>query len=189
MTKSVKRTGSEKGPSGARLLLGFVWAGAFAVWLVPVVAQGVSPEMNWSFGDFALFAALLAVLAGTATALLRSAQSKAHRVGLMLAVATAVLCFLANGAVGLVGSEADWANSPFTFLAMAVVVGCMANRHAPKRLAALIGAAAVLHITWALAIPTFGLIAGAEHYWRDAVLASLSFGGLWLAAALMVRKA
>lgn len=90
-----------------------VWGGAALLLLAPLAAAQVSDEMAWSAGDFILVGALLAAACGAWELAVRKSGSGAYRAGVAVAVAVAILVFLVNGAVGIIGNEDDPANLVF----------------------------------------------------------------------------
>lgn len=165
------------------------WGGAGALLLVPLVAMQVTEAVDWSAADFALAAGMLGG-AGLAIelAVLR-VRSRAHRAGLGVAVAAAVLLVWANGAVGLIGSEDHPANRLFAGVLAVGLAGAVLARFRPGGMAWAMAATAAaqavvagiaLGVDWGSAWPV---------RWGDLLLATGLFGALWLLAAGLFRRA
>lgn len=86
-------------PSPRRFRLAFAVFAA-ALLSVPLIAMQFTGEVNWQFGDFAVFAAMLLVLGLAIEAGLRLAKSRIMRAG---AISGAIVLFLGVWAALAVG--------------------------------------------------------------------------------------
>jgi hypothetical protein len=104
------------------------WSVAVLLFLLPLVAQLFTDEVDWGPGDF-LFAAV--ILGGTGLLFelaMRRSSDNAYRVGVLLALVTAFLLTWSNAAVGFVGSGANAANVLyFAMLAVPFIGGSVSG--------------------------------------------------------------
>ena len=167
----------------------FLWAGAALLCLAPLGAQLCVAGFNWSGGDFVLFAALVLGMSITIDRLAASAAPRPYKAGVLAMAAASVGTILVGGAVGLVGGEGEDANRVFTLFPVVALLMALMGRGRARWMAQLCLGIAMGQIGWSAAILAFGLVPDAGRYWPDAVLCASLFGGLWLAAARLFRKA
>ena len=157
-----------------------MWAGATALLVLPAVAMEMTPEMNWTAGDFVFAAVLLFGSAGLVELAARASGSLAALWGGIIAVGTGFLTIWANAAVGMIGSEDNGYNLLFLGVVALALLGSLAVR----------GRASGMTIVMALAA---GLqaVAGAIGIAQDphGGLLSVAFAVPWLIAAALFRKA
>jgi hypothetical protein len=108
------------------------WAGAFGLWLLPLVAMQFTAEVDWSPGDFLVFGAMLLAAGGALELLLRANRSASYRLGAAVAVLTGFLLVWANLAVGIVGDGGNPANLAFLAVPVVGVVGATLARLRPR---------------------------------------------------------
>ena len=99
--------------SGGRAWRIAVWGGAAALLLAAALATRIVDEMEWDPADFILFAMILAAACGAWELAMRKTRSWAFAGGAIVAAAAALLLFLVNGTVGLIGNEDDPVNLLF----------------------------------------------------------------------------
>ncbi|WP_340587416.1 hypothetical protein [Erythrobacter alti] len=97
MTDSVQRRGGRW--NGWRIA---GWGSAAALLLLPVLAGQVTDEVNWTLGDFSVFAIMLATLGLALEAIAHIRTSRMSRTILMIGAAIVFLLVWAELAVGLV---------------------------------------------------------------------------------------
>ena len=165
------------------------WGSAGALLLAPFAAMQVTDSVRWSLADFALAGALLGGAGLGLELAARRTGSRVYWAGLGLALAGAVLLVWANGAVGLIGSEEHPANRLFAGVLAVGLAGAVLARGRPEGMArALVATAAAqamgvgiaLAVDWSPAEPPGS---------RDLLAATGLFGGLWLLAAVLFRRA
>lgn len=143
--------------------------------------------MAWSVFDFILFGALLAGVSLALKFVFRSSINAAHRAAMILALATAVLLFWINGAVGIIGSENNDANLMYYGVLAIGVIGALAARLRPKAMSIVMFAVALAQAAVTLiALMGFGAIGPKWPY--DVLLLNGFFVSLWLASAWLFRK-
>lgn len=103
--------------------------------LVPLVAMQFSDEVDWSLSDFVVAGALLFGSGLTYELIARKAGSKAYRVAVGLAVATALILVWLNLAVGIIGSEDNPANLMYLGVLAVGVIGAIIARLRPHGMA------------------------------------------------------
>lgn len=165
------------------------WSGIAALVLAPWLAMQVSDQVDWSGGDFALFGALLvgAGLAGEVMA--RRTGGWTYRAGLGLALATAVVLILANGAVGIIGSEDNAANLMYGAVLAVGLVGALLARFRPAGMARALVATALAHgLVGAIAL-TAGWGRASQAWPWDVAVSTGVFAALWLLSAWLFRRA
>jgi hypothetical protein len=109
MTGRIETSGRQAGQSWRMM----VWGGAAALLLAPAVAMRLTDEMAWDPADFILVGIMLAAACGAWELAMRKSRSWAYSAGAVVAVGTAFLLFLVNGAVGFIGNENDPVNLVF----------------------------------------------------------------------------
>ena len=167
-----------------------VWAGAVALFLVPVTAKLLIPSMLWDETDFIFAAVLIFGSAGVYHLLSRQPGGIAYRGGAALALAAIFLLLWLNGAVGIIGSENNPANLMFVGVIAIAIGGSFIARFRAAGMARAMTAAAAAEAL----IPLVELVArfGAAEspIWpREVIVLSLFFTTLWLGSAWLFRRA
>jgi hypothetical protein len=160
------------------------WGGIGALLLIPLIAR-----FPWSLGDF-VFAGAIVGGAGAAIELgARLSTSPAYRGGVAVAVMTAVLLVWVNGAVGILGDADNPANLMFLAVILVAGLGSAIARFSPAGAARATAAAAAAQLlvggvalAGSLGSPGVGGV-------YEVVLATTLFGGLWVGAAALFRRA
>jgi hypothetical protein len=157
------------------------WGGAAALILLPLVAMRFTSEVDWDAADFLLAIGLFGGVGLMFELAVRMSPSRSYRAGVAVALAAAFLLTWINLAVGIIGNE----ENPFNLLYFAVIavaaLGAVAARFRAGGMAVAMAVAAggqVLVAVIALA-GGFGFTGPITVF----------FGGLWLAAAWLFRKA
>lgn len=156
------------------------WSIPVLLLLLPAIAMQFTNEVDWTVSDF-LFAAVLFGSVGIAFELIvRKSDSLAYRLGASLAVIAAFLTIWVNGAVGMIGSEANPYNFVFGGVLLIALIGAIVARfEAAGMLRAMIATAAAQAAASALGLTADPLGA----------VFSMGFAGLWLLAAALFRRA
>ncbi|MFY0577729.1 hypothetical protein ACN28S_28510 [Cystobacter fuscus] len=167
----------------------FAWASAGALMLLPLVAMQFTDEVKWDGADFAFFGALLLGVGGTYELLARKSGSAAYRAAVGVALAGAFLLVWANAAVGIIGSEDNDANLMFGGVLAIGIIGAIIARFQPAGMARDLCAMALAQVVVALIALIGGAGAGEPIRPNDLLLPTGFFATLWLASALLFRRA
>ncbi|OJH34924.1 hypothetical protein [Cystobacter ferrugineus] len=167
----------------------FAWAGAGALMLLPLVAMQFTDEVKWDGADFAFFGALLLGVGGTYELLARKTSSATYRAAVGVALAGAFLLVWMNAAVGIIGSEDNAANLMFGGVLAVGVIGAIIARFRPAGMARDLFATALAQVVVALIALLGGAGAGAPSWPIDLLLLTGFFATLWLASAMLFRRA
>ncbi|CAN5227444.1 hypothetical protein BH10PSE1_BH10PSE1_33760 [soil metagenome] len=165
------------------------WILVVGLLITPAIAMRFTDEVRWTISDFA-FAGVVLIGAGAIAELaVRASGDWSYRIGAGLAVLTSVLLLWINGAVGIIGSENNPANLLYLGIITAAFVGAVASRFRASGLSlamccmaglqALIGVVAVLR----------GWGEGSENWPRPVIILSAVFALMWLASAVLFRRA
>jgi hypothetical protein len=151
------------------------WGTAALLLLLPWVAKA-----PWTSLDFVVAGALLGSLGLAFELIVHKSRNLAYRSGAALAVVAAVLTFWVNGAVGMIGSEANSYNLLFGGVLLIALAGAIGARFQPAGMARAMVVAAIAQAT----VGAFGLPAD-----RLGGILSMGFAGLWLLSAALFLKA
>lgn len=162
---------------------GIGWGGAAGALLLPLVTGA-----PWTLSDYV---AAGVVLGGAGVALelvARASGSPAYR-GAALAVLASVLLLWANGAVGLLGDEGNPANWMFPgVVALALAGSVLAGFRAAGMARAMVVAAGAQVLAGVIGLGA-GLGSPGWAGVAEVALATVVFGGLWLMAGALFRRA
>ena len=174
--------------SGQRLrILG--WSAAAALLLLPLVAMQFTDEVNWTASDFVFAAVLFGSVGGALELVVRRLGLLTNRLGAGVAILAAFLLIWVNGAVGLIGSEAnDWNLLFGAVLAVALLGSALAGFRARGMALAMLAAAVAQVVVTAVAV-ILGTDEGLSADLREIVFAGGGFGTLWLTSAALFRTA
>ena len=156
------------------------WTVVTGLLLLPAIAMQFTGEVNWTASDF-VFAAIL--IGGSALAYdiaVLTRASHAYRGGVALALAAAFLLIWINGAVGIIGNEANPANLMFGGPLAVALLGTLLSRFRPRGMARTMAAASAAQI----AVGGIALIMGVL-----IPFVTLFFAALWGASGILFRKA
>ena len=174
--------------SGQRLrILG--WSAAAALLLLPLVAMQFTDEVNWTASDFVFAAVLFGSVGGAFELVVRRLGLLTYRLRAGVAILAAFLLIWVNGAVGLIGSEAnDWNLLFGAVLAVALLGSALAGFRARGMALAMLAAAVAQVVVTAVAV-ILGTDEGLSADLREIVFAGGGFGTLWLTSAALFRTA
>lgn len=165
------------------------WSAAALVLLIPLIAMQFSDDVDWTAGDF-IFAALLLISVGIPFELVvRKTEDAAYRAGAGVALVTAFLLLLANGAVGIIGSEDDAVNLLYHGVLTIAFVGTLAARFRARGLAYAMAATALAQAAVAVGALVAGLAAVAKGGVVEVVTVNGFFVALWAGSAALFREA
>lgn len=174
-----------------------VWAVVVAlILLIPLVltllGSGVDGEgWHWTLFDFVFMGTLLFGTGLAYELVARNAGTIAYRAAVGVALAAAFLLVWTNAAVGIIGDgEEDLASMMYVGGVLAVgFIGALISRFQPQGMACALFATALAQAL----VAVIALIAGwgsAGPIWpRDILIATALFGTLWVASALLFRRA
>ena len=169
-----------------------IYAALVLLMLLPAAAMQVTSEVDWDAVDFAVFGMLLFGAAVAFEFVVRTtsavwiARPTSYRVGVGLALATAALLVIMNGAVGLIGDEGDPANLMYAGVLAIGAVGGLITRFHPLGLARTLALVAVAQLLAAALALVAGWGSDAPSWPVGIVTATVFFTVLWLAAAALV---
>lgn len=139
--------------------------------------------MNWNLFDYLIAGLLLLFAIAGGIAALTLARGTWHRAGLVLAGLGAIALFWANGAVGIIGSEANDANAAFLVLFAIGALGAVLSHFRAGGLMWTLLAMAAAQVAIGAAAWAFGWGADGAAWPRDIAAATAVFTLIWLAAA------
>ena len=183
MVAQVKDTGRRGFPWR---LIGWGFAGF--ILLLPAVAMQFSSEVNWDGFDF-LFAAVLIGLVGLGLELAARSGSRAYRAGAAIAIGISFLLVWLNGAVGIIGSEAEDANMLFLGVIAVALCGAILAWFRPAGMARAMTAAAVAQVAVPLIASTMTLQTTGSVWAPEVIGLTTVFTLGWLLAAGLFRQA
>lgn len=126
MPANTEEDGGRRGPWRK-----MVWGTAALLWLVPLLAMQFTSEVNWT--ETIAYGVILSAAAGTyELALALRTRSQAYRIAVGAALGTALLLGWVNGAVGIIGNEAQPANLLYSGVIAIGVIGAALARFRPR---------------------------------------------------------
>ncbi|MFC7537042.1 hypothetical protein ACFQPG_06635 [Sphingomonas sp. GCM10030256] len=154
----------------------------------PFLAMQVTDGVSWTPSDFAFAGALLGSGGLILELAVRKGRDWTYRLGGAAAALASLLTFWVNGAVGIIGNEADEHNLFFNLVPLIALLGTLAVRARAAGLTRLMVAITIVQA--AIAPLIFMNEAGREGIWlRELVFASAIVPAIWLAAAFLFRQA
>ena len=173
------QNGDNRIPRWSRLA---VWLGAASLMLVPVVAiRGIDAAAWDPPGDFIFLAILLAGVGIAYELAVRVSDRNAYRVAAGIALVAGLFQIWINLAVGVIGSEDNPANLIYAVVLAVAAGGAVVARLRPLGMARAMAATALAQalafaVAWVAGLGFTGPI-------------TILFVGLWLASALLFRRA
>lgn len=157
--------------------------------LIPLIGMQITDEVNWSLFDFVAAGALL-FGAGLAYEIVAGkAKTSVYRYAAVIAVATALMLVWVNLAVGVLGSEDNFANLMYFGVIAVAIVGAVLARFRPRGLAWAMFVTALAQASTIL----IALIVGVQHYPESSVVEIFAVNGFfmmgWVVAGLLFRWA
>lgn len=187
--KAMADTAENAGKRLERPLRMAAWAGASLLFLLPVLAEQFREEMDWSMGDFVVWAAMLLAACGAFELAMRLSGNWAYRAAAAVAIGAGFLLVWINLAVGIIGSEDNPANLLYAGVLAIGVVGAVASDFRPRGMARALLAMAVAQTL----IASVTLIAGwgseGENWPQVIFVLNGFFATLWLLSAGLFRRA
>jgi len=158
-----------------------LWGTAALLLTVPEIAMAFPTEVHWTGADFVGMGPMVAAACGACGLTMRLSCNTTYRAAFGIAVLTGFLLVWVNLAVGLIGAETSPINLVFALVLLVAVFGAYAARGKAQGMARTLVATAV-----AQALGCVVALYAGDH---RAVLASAVFVGMWLASALLFRRA
>jgi hypothetical protein len=173
---------------GMRLSL-TLWAGAGLILLLPLVAMQFTAAVRWSLFDFAVAGALLAGVCLALELASRRSGSLAYRGATLLALGAAAGVLFLNGAVGIIGSEREDANTLYMAVLAVAGLGAAAARFRASGMAWAMAGTALAQVLAPAVAATFSAETRALVWTPQVLVLTGVFAGLWLASAQLFRSA
>ena len=162
----------------------YMWGGAVALLLLPLIAMQFTSEVVWGPFDFLVMGVMLAAVCFGFDLLARQSGRFPYRVGAAVAVLGCFLLVWVNLAVGFIGEEYNPANLMFAALLATFFVGAFVTRMKAAGMARLMFAMAAIQGAIAIIALAIG-----ETDTRGIAIGTAIFLPIWLLSALLFRKA
>lgn len=162
----------------------FMWSGAVALQLLPLIAMQVTSEVDWGPLDFAIMGVMLGGLCLGFDLLARQSGKLSYRIGAALAVLSCFLLVWVNLAVGFIGDEDNGLNLIFLAVIATFIIGAFLVRLKADAMVKVMLVTAGLQ-----ALIGIGAYVAGEPDTRGITLGTGMFLFLWLASAGMFHKA
>lgn len=132
----------------------FRWALFILVVLaIPLIAMQFTHEVNWEVMDFVIMGGVLAVIGLAYEFIAQRADKTVYRIAFGVGLLGAFLLFWVNGAVGIIGNEAQDANLLFAAVFAVGLIGALISRFRPKGMSVTLYTAAIV----TMLVPTLAL--------------------------------
>ena len=145
--------------------------------------------MNWDLLDFLAFGAMVAVVLVVVTLAWRRARNRAYRGAMTVAVLGAFFLVWVNGAVGIIGNEANEANLLFFGVLAVAVLGSVLARFRARGMALTLYATALAQVLVAVFAITRGLGATGPIWPRDILVLTAIFSLFWVLSGWLFSRA
>lgn len=156
---------------------------------VPLIATTFGAEFTWTLADFVLGGGIFAGIGGTIELASRTSDNRSYRAALILAVVTASFLFVANAAVGLIGSEDNDANRMYLGALAIAVIGALLVRLRAMGMVRVLVATAIAQVLVAVIALGFGVGVTGPISSVDVVVLTVFFCALWLGSAWLFHQA
>ena len=164
----------------ARWIRPLAWGGTAALVLLPLFAMKAIDPGAWEIADLP-FALIMVAAVGIAFEFaLRVPVRWARRAGTLAAFGTGFMLVWGNLAVGFAGSEDNRINIIFCALPLVALAGSAIAGFRSSGVSLALAAAGLLQVALGVAALFYGHFTGPL---------TISFTGLWLASALLFRRA
>jgi hypothetical protein len=157
------------------------WGTAAFLLLLPLMAMPFTSEVNWTLSDFLFAGLLFGTVGGLLELAVRLSANTAYRTAAAIGLGVSFLVVWANGAVGIIGNENDPINLVFFGILAVGLIGAVIVRFRPQGMVLSLTAMAILM----LAMAAYVVMTNPN---REALFIAV-FAGLWLASAMLFRKA
>jgi hypothetical protein len=157
------------------------WGSALALLSLPAIAMLAGADgVDWSVGDFIIFAIMLLALGGGIELASARSGNTAYRFGAITACGIGFLTIWANLAVGMIGSEENGYNMAFFAIVLLAAVGAAIVRGTAPGLA---------KVSFIAGLAQLGV--GAMGYAADprGAVFSMMFAAPWMIASALFSRA
>lgn len=164
------------------------WGSVAALLITPAVAMRFSDEVQWTAFDFIVAGVVLIGAGLVCEIVVRASRDWGYRLGVLAALATSVLLFWINGAVGVIGSEDNPQNLWFGLVLATVLFGSILVQFRAGSMALVLCVAAAIQFgigAWAY-VADWG--AGTERWPVVIFVMTGVFTAAWLVAAALFRS-
>jgi len=175
--------------AGKRLLF---WAISIVlILMVPLIAMQLTGQVNWDILDFGVMGTGLMSIGLVYELIIRKSTQRTYRIAFGVAIAAIFLLFWVNGAVGIIGNEAQPANLLFGLVIGVVSIGAPLARFKARGMAITLFTAAAVQML----VPVFALFVWPppETSWSPGVLGvfmmTAFFAFLMITSAMLFRRA
>lgn len=151
--------------------------GTGLILLLPLSAMLISDEAAWSLSDFILAGTLLFGIGLTYEFVVRRGGNRVYRAAVAVGLAALLFLFMANLAVGVIGSEDEPANLMYFGVLLVGIVGSIIARFRPRGMVRAMLATALAQVL----VTGIALIAGMYNYPGSSVFEILMVNGFFVA--------
>lgn len=145
--------------------------------------------MNWDLFDFLIFGTMLAAVAIVVLLARRWSRDRAYRVAATVAAVAGFLLVWVNGAVGIIGSEANDANLLFFGVLAVAAVGALIARFRAAGMAIALYATACAQVLVAAVAITMRLGESDPVWPRDILVLTAVFAAFWIVSGWLFGRA
>jgi hypothetical protein len=145
--------------------------------------------MAWDYIDFAVFGAMILIVAFLFALVSRKAASRRCRAAFGVALGTAFVLVWVNGAVGIIGDEKNDANMLYFGVLAVGALGAVIARFQPPGMVWAMCATAIAQAAVAVIALVAGLGSTAPIWPVDILVLTVMFVALWLTSAWLFRNA
>ena len=114
--------------------------------LIPFIGMKLTAEINWDITDFLIMGSVLAAIALIYELVIRRSQKTVYKAGFIMAIIGAFLLFWVNGAVGIIGNEAQDANLLYGATFLTGIVGSIISKFKAKGMSNTLFATALVQL-------------------------------------------
>ncbi|MED5548696.1 MAG: hypothetical protein VX529_04990 [Pseudomonadota bacterium] len=145
--------------------------------------------MDWSFGDYAAAATLLAGFVFGAAIALKTSGQLAYRAAAFLALLSVLALIWINGAVGIIGSQSNAANLMYAAVLAIGLGGAVMARLRAAGMALTLALMAGAQVLIGLIAWLGGMGSGSPSWPQSLIGVTVIFAGAFLGAAALFRAA
>lgn len=160
------------------------WAIPVGLLMIPLVAR-----WPWTSLDFLFAAAMFAIVGGLFELAVRACGDWSYRGAVAIALATSFMLVWMNGAVGIIGSEANPANLMFFVVIAVAIAGAIVARFQAAGMARAMMAAAAVDLLIAAIVLLLRLGSAEPPGLFGVVVLIILFAVPWLISAWLFRRA
>lgn len=160
-------------------------------WSIPLLLLALPYVTGapWTLSDYVFMGVLFAIVGSLLELAVRASGSIFYRAGAGVAVAASFLLIWVNAAVGFLGDEDNVANLIFLGVIAVALLGAVIARFRAAGMARAMFAAAAAQLLAGVVGLAAGFASPGSQGLYEVTLGTGLFGGLWLVAAMLFRKA